>query len=173
MTSSTRIMLATLALSCATALSAPAAHALTSKECHQNYTAARKAGTVTGQSYKEYKAASCDAAAATTDAATKAPAADTPATAPKAEKPTVATTPAATAPAAAPKSAAPAASTAGVVFPSAVADQYSKLSAGKARMKTCLDQYNANKEKGGNGSLKWIQKGGGYYSQCNTRLKGE
>jgi hypothetical protein len=24
----------------------------------------------------------------------------------------------------------------------------------------------------GNGGLKWIQKGGGYYSECNKRLKG-
>ena len=36
-------------------------------------------------------------------------------------------------------------------------------------MHTCLDQYNANKANGG---LNWIQKGGGYYSECNKRLKG-
>jgi hypothetical protein len=30
---------------------------------------------------------------------------------------------------------------------------------------------NANKTSNGNGSLKWIQKGGGYYSECNKRLK--
>jgi hypothetical protein len=39
-------------------------------------------------------------------------------------------------------------------------------------MHTCVDQYNANKETNGNGGLKWIQKGGGYYSECNKRLKG-
>jgi len=39
-------------------------------------------------------------------------------------------------------------------------------------MHTCLDQYNANKANGGNGGLKWIMKGGGYYSQCNKLLKG-
>ena len=50
--------------------------------------------------------------------------------------------------------------------------KYSKESAGKARMHTCLDQYNANKASNGNGGLKWIQKGGGYYSECNKRLKG-
>ena len=44
-------------------------------------------------------------------------------------------------------------------------------SAGKARMHTCLDQYNANKANNGNGGLNWIQKGGGYYSECNKRLK--
>ena len=37
---------------------------------------------------------------------------------------------------------------------------------------TCLDQYNTNKTGTGNGGLKWIQKGGGYYSECNKRLKG-
>ncbi len=35
-----------------------------------------------------------------------------------------------------------------------------------ARMHTCLDQYNANKTTNGNGG-----KGGGYYSECNRRLK--
>ena len=40
-------------------------------------------------------------------------------------------------------------------------------------MHTCLDQYNANKSTGGNGSMKWIMKGGGYYSECNKHLKGE
>jgi len=42
----------------------------------------------------------------------------------------------------------------------------------QARMHTCLDQYNANKDKNTNGGLTWIQKGGGYYSECNKRLKG-
>ena len=50
--------------------------------------------------------------------------------------------------------------------------KYSNESAGKARMHTCLDQYNANKAANGNGGLKWIQKGGGYYSECNKQLKG-
>lgn len=58
------------------------------------------------------------------------------------------------------------------MFPSTVLSKYSTLSAGKARMQTCLDQYNANKASNNNGGLKWIQKGGGYYSQCNARLKG-
>ena len=36
----------------------------------------------------------------------------------------------------------------------------------------CLDQYHANKASNANGGLKWIQKGGGYYSECNKKLKG-
>ena len=50
--------------------------------------------------------------------------------------------------------------------------KYSKETAGKARMHTCVDQYNANKATNGNGGMKWIQKGGGYYSECSKKLKG-
>ncbi len=57
------------------------------------------------------------------------------------------------------------------VFPKAINSKYSKESSGRARMHTCLDQYRANKSSNGNGGLKWIQKGGGYYSQCNAFLK--
>jgi hypothetical protein len=56
------------------------------------------------------------------------------------------------------------------VFPSAVSPKYANESAGKARMHTCLDQYKVNKARGGNGGLKWVDKGGGYYSACNKRL---
>jgi len=59
-----------------------------------------------------------------------------------------------------------------VVLPSAIAPQYSGEDPGKARMHTCVDQYNANKADNVNGGLKWIQKGGGYYSECNKKLKG-
>jgi hypothetical protein len=59
------------------------------------------------------------------------------------------------------------------VFPSAVSPKYTNQSAGQARMHTCLDQYNANKATGGNGGLKWSEKGGGYYSECTSRLKGQ
>ena len=69
------------------------------------------------------------------------------------------------------KSAAKQAAPSKAVFPSAVSSKYAKESAGKARMHTCLDQYNANKPTNANGGLKWIMKGGGYYSECNKRLK--
>jgi hypothetical protein len=59
----------------------------------------------------------------------------------------------------------------GAVFPKAVDPKYAKESAGRARMHTCLDQYKANKGSNANGGMKWIQKGGGYYSKCNTALK--
>ncbi len=69
--------------------------------------------------------------------------------------------------AAAPTTAAPR----GVKFPSKVSLQYSDLTPSKARMKTCLDGYYANKENDSLNGLRWIQKGGGYYSLCNQRLK--
>ena len=65
----------------------------------------------------------------------------------------------------------PPAVSANVVFPFTVSPQYSKESAFRARLHSCRDQYRANKATGGNGGLRWIQKGGGYWSQCNKRLK--
>jgi hypothetical protein len=59
-----------------------------------------------------------------------------------------------------------------VVFPAAVAPKYSGDSPEKARTLTCADQFNANKTTNGNGGMKWIEKGGGYYSECVVRLKG-
>jgi hypothetical protein len=73
------------------------------------------------------------------------------------------------APAAKPAVAAPAGTP---VFPGAVAPKYASLKASDGRMKTCLDQYKANKATNGNGGMKWIQKGGGYYSACLKKLKG-
>jgi hypothetical protein len=60
---------------------------------------------------------------------------------------------------------------ANAVFPSVVDAKYSKEKPGRARRKTCLDQYKANKASDANGGLKWLQKGGGYYSQCVKKLK--
>ena len=59
----------------------------------------------------------------------------------------------------------------GVTFPRGVSSKFSNETPAKARMHTCLEQYYANKERDSLGGLKWIQKGGGYYSLCNARLK--
>jgi len=123
----------------------PSAGALTMKECSAKYQAAKTAGTLGNQKWSDFRKSECG-----TDA-TAAPMATTPAT------PAAAT--------AAPKAGgAP-------VFPTAVSPKYSKESAGKARMHTCLDQYKANQATDANGGLKWIEKGGGYYSECNKQLK--
>ncbi|MGB3045376.1 MAG: hypothetical protein WBB98_19540 [Xanthobacteraceae bacterium] len=135
------------------------AHALTAQECSAKYQAAKTAGTLNGQKWNDFRKTQC-AAGSTAAAPAAAPAA----------------TPAAPAPAprtaTAPKPAAAPAAVGNAVFPSAVDPKYSKESAGKARMHTCVDQYNANKATNANGGLKWIQKGGGYYSECTKRLKG-
>jgi hypothetical protein len=154
------------ALMLAIAGSASPAAALTMKECSAKYKAAQTAGTLKGMKWNDFRKAECGAdasgAPATTPAAAPAPAAPTPTPAPARQ--------AKTAPA--PKPAATSAAVGNAVFPSAVSSKYSSESAGKARMHTCLDQYNANKANNANGGLNWIQKGGGYYSECNKRLKG-
>lgn len=139
------------------AATAPA-NALTSQECSAKYQAAKKDGTLNGMKWNDFRKAQC--AADATPAA--APAAAAPAPAPT----TTAKKEAAPAAAPAPMPTGPA------VFPNAVDPKYAKETAGKGRMHTCVDQYNANKTTGGNGGLKWIQKGGGYYSECNKHLKG-
>ena len=147
------------------AAAAPA-QALTTQECSAKYQAAKAAGTLGGQKWNDFRKAQCGADATAAPAAAPAAAPGAPA-APAAPKAAEAKPKKEAAPAAAP--AAPAGP---AVFPSAVDAKYSKESAGKARMHTCVDQYNANKATNANGGLKWIQKGGGYYSECTKKLKG-
>jgi len=136
------------------------AQALTPQECSAKYQAAKTAGTLNGQKWNDFRKAQCGADATATPAAPSAPAAPKEAEAkPKKEA----------APMAAP---APAAPVGNAVFPTAVDPKYAKQSAGAARRKTCDDQYKANKASNANGGLKWTEKGGGYYSECNKRLKG-
>jgi len=58
------------------------------------------------------------------------------------------------------------------VFPSAISPTYANEKPYKARRKTCSDKFKANKATNANGGLKWIQKGGGYWNECNKHLKG-
>jgi len=142
----TAIAVAALAAGLLVHFTSPAG-ALTMKECSAKYQAAKTSGALGGQSWNEFRKTQCG--------------------------PDAAATPAAATPAATP-TAAPAAPRApgNAIFPTAVSPKYTNESAGKARMHTCLDQYNANKAANANGGLKWIQKGGGYYSECNKQLKG-
>jgi len=149
-------------LLCAVAVSAFAAfaatspaQALTAQECSAKYQAAKTAGTLAGKKWNDFRKAECGADAAAAPAAAPAAAKEA------AAKPKKEAAPAA----------APAAPAGPAVFPSAVDPKYSKETAGKARMHTCVDQYNANKAANANGGLKWIQKGGGYYSECTKKLK--
>jgi hypothetical protein len=153
-------------LLCAAALAgfaftaASPAQALTSQECSAKYQAAKAAGTLGGQKWNDFRKAQCGADA------TPAPTAAAPApAAPAAPKEATKQAKKEAAPA-------PAAPAGPAVFPTAVDPKYSKESQGKARMHTCVDQYNANKATNANGGMKWIQKGGGYYSECTKKLKG-
>jgi hypothetical protein len=131
--------------------------ALTMQECSTKYKAAQAAGTLKGTKWNDFRKAECGPNASATPASV--PTNTAPAAAP--------TSPTSTAQ---PKTAPATAGNA--VFPTAVSPKYSSESAGKARMHTCLDQYNANKANNANGGLVWIKKGGGYYSECNRQLKG-
>ena len=144
------------------------ANALTAQECSAKYQAAKTAGTLGGQKWNDFRKAQCGAEATAAPTAA-APAAAAPAAEPKeaAKKPSKKE-----AKETAKEAAAPTAPAGPAVYPSAVDPKYSKETAGKARMHTCVDQYNANKASNGNGGMKWIQKGGGYFSECTKKLKG-
>jgi hypothetical protein len=148
------ILAGTAALTLAALACATPAHALSMHECSVKYKAAQSAGTLQGKNWRAFRKAECGAGAAAEVTPSAKPAT------------TGAASPTATAPAAPSTSAA----VGNAVFPSAISPKYAKERAGKARMYTCLDQYRANKASNGNGGLRWIQKGGGYYSQCNRQL---
>jgi len=143
----------------ALAMTTSSAQALTAQECSAKYQAAKSAGTLGDQKWNDFRKAQCGADAAAAPAA--APAAEPKEAAKKGSKKD-----------AAKEAAAPVAPSGPAVYPNAVDPKYSKETAGKARMHTCVDQYNANKTTNGNGGMKWIQKGGGYYSECSKKLKG-
>ena len=162
MTIQTKILSAIAVSGMAALMMTSQANALTAQECSAKYQAAKTAGTLGGQKWNDFRKAQCGADAAAAPAATPAAA---PAAEPKeaAKKPSKDT---------AKEAAAPAAPAGPAVYPNAVDPKYSKETAGKARMHTCVDQYNANKATNANGGMKWIQKGGGYYSECSKKLKG-
>jgi hypothetical protein len=148
------------------------AQALSMKECSAKYEAAKTGGTLNGQKWNDFRKAQCGADA--TPVAATAPAAAAPATAaapanplkPAAPAPTAAAKPAVAKPAAAP------AAPGSAVFPTAISAKFSTETPGRARLHTCSEQYQANKATNSNGGLKWIEKGGGYWSECNKHLKG-
>jgi hypothetical protein len=156
MTIQTKLLCAVAVSGFAALVATSPAQALSTQECSAKYQAAKSAGTLNGQKWNDFRKAEC-AADATPAAAPAAAPAPAPVVEAKPKKPE-----------AAPAMPAPMGS---AVFPSAIAPKYAQESAGKARMHTCVDQYNANKATNGNGGLKWIQKGGGYYSECNKKLK--
>ena len=149
-------------LFCAVAVSALAAtssaHALTPQECSAKYQAAKTAGTLGDQKWNDFRKAQCGADASAAPAATSAAASAAPKEAVAKPKKEAA-------------AAAPAAPQGPAVFPSAVDPKFAKETASKARMQTCAAQWKVNKAANTTGGLRWIQKGGGYWSECNKKLK--
>jgi hypothetical protein len=157
MTMRAKLLCAVAASGIAAVIATAPAQALTMQECSSKYQAAKTAGTLNGQTWNDFRKTQCGAEATATPAA--APAAPPPAAEAKPKAAPTAT-------------AAPAFPSGPAIFPITINPKYAQESAGKARMHTCVDQYNANKATNANGGLKWIQKGGGYYSECTKRLKG-
>lgn len=158
-----------LFLAGALALTGAAARAEESpmKICADKWQAAKSANATGNLTYLQFSSkCRADLKAQPAAPAPAAPASSAPA--PAAPAPSTAQTPP---PSAAKPDAAPAPAGA-PVFPAAINPAYKSLTPGKAIMKSCVDQYNANKATGGNAGLKWIEKGGGYYSLCNKKLKG-
>ncbi len=122
---------------------------LTMKECSAKYSAAKDANSLGGQTWNQFRKASCSASASDDDSV---PNLDQATYDGEPDTPTV------TAPR-------------GVTFPKAVSKKFATETPGKARMHTCLEQYYDNKDSDKLAGLRWIQKGGGYYSLCNARLK--
>lgn len=58
-----------------------------------------------------------------------------------------------------------------LILPKGISPKYASEDLGMARMHTCVDQYIANKAINANGGMKWIERGGGYYTACNKNLK--
>jgi hypothetical protein len=141
------------------------AQAISPSECSARYRQAKQDNQLNGQSWSAFRQQNCASGdeAQTQPAAANAPtaAANTPTAAANNEQNSPASI-------AKPQDAA----TSPAVFPEAIASKFANEKPGRQRELTCLEQYNANKASHANGGLKWIEAGGGYYSQCNKHLKG-
>jgi hypothetical protein len=122
---------------------------LSMAECSTKYQAAKTGNTLNGLNWNQFRKTQCGATASDDDTV---PAPDEAKYTSDPEKPTVA----------APQ---------GVKFPTAISKKFASETPAKGRMHTCLEQYYANKDANALGGLKWIQKGGGFYSLCNAKLK--
>jgi len=140
------LLMTSLAFLGATAFMAAPASALTMKECSAKYKSAQADGSAKTMKWNDFRKAQCGAdATAEPDVSLN--------TNEEPAKPTMA-------------------APSGVKFPTAISTKYASEKPGKARMHTCVDAYNDDKASNSLGGLKWIQKGGGYYSLCNAKLKG-
>ncbi len=138
-------ILASVSLLGALAFASPSA-ALSMKECSAKYKSAQADGSAKDMKWNDFRKAQCGADATAEPDVTLA-------TGEEPEKPTTK-------------------APSGVKFPTAISTKYSSETPGKGRMHTCVDAYHQNKDANSLNGLKWIQKGGGFYSLCNAKLKG-
>jgi hypothetical protein len=131
------------------AAAAGAGKGLSMADCSAKYQAAKAGNTLNGMKWNDFRKSQCGAGASDDDTV---PAPDEANYTRDPETPTV------TAPR-------------GVKFPTAISKKFTGETPAKGRMHTCLETYYANKDANTLGGLKWIQKGGGFYSLCNAKLK--
>ncbi len=122
---------------------------LSMADCSAKYQAAKASNSLGGKKWNDFRKSECGASASDDDTV---PAADEATYTSDPEKPTVA-------------------APGGVKFPTAISKKFASETPAKGRMHTCLELYYANKDANTLGGLKWIQKGGGFYSLCNAKLK--
>ncbi|CAN7168896.1 hypothetical protein LJN214_000246 [Mesorhizobium sp. LjNodule214] len=118
-------------------------------DCSTKYQAAKASNSLGGKKWNDFRKSECGASASDDDTV---PATDEATYTSDPEKPTVA-------------------APGGVKFPTAISKKFAGETPAKGRMHTCLELYYANKDANTLGGLKWIQKGGGFYSLCNAKLK--
>ena len=126
------------------------------KICGDKWRAAKEISATSGQTWTQFlaKCRTQTAAIAAPAAPAKPVASISETPAPASEKPAAASAPGKPA-----------------VYPGAISPKFANEKPYRARQKTCSEQYQANKASGDNGGQRWLEKGGGYWSECNKRLK--
>lgn len=180
---------ATMALTTTKTKTTTAAVAPNIEECSARYQAAKAAGTLGSMTWNDFRKSGCVARTATTkpptarrEAATQAPPASTKVSEQQCSARYQAAKAAGTlgsltwnefrkagCPTTIARRSGSMMPTAGTIFPATISRKYSREAAGRARLLTCRDQYEANKSAG-IAEPKWTEEGGGYYSECNKRL---
>jgi hypothetical protein len=120
------------------------AHAMTLDECSAKFKSAKDANTLNGTKWSEFREKQCGLGTTNANAAN-----------------TNSASPSAVAKAPIPPN---------VTFPNSIDSKFSAETPARQRMKTCLNSYHSNKSANTLSGMRWIQKGGGYYSVCNARL---
>jgi len=114
---------------------------LSLKECGANYRAAKADGSLGDRKWADYRRSACGITAT-----------------PNRQSP-------------ARSEAAMSETTRRLTFPANLAKEFSDRKPWEARMRTCLKTYREAKKAGTLFGVRWVEKGGGYYSLCSARLR--